>query len=134
MDNDGIADVFDPDIDGDNDGIADISDALPSDTDNDGVPNLTDTDDDNDGVSDSDEALIATNPLLADSDSDRTEDGLGDFDGDGLSNAEESDESLSTVTDADADGKPDVTRLISLILILQQGYPIYTCVQSKFCI
>ena len=53
--------------------------------------------------------LIGTNPLLADSDFDGIADGLGDFDGDSLSNADESNASLSTATDADADGNPDIS-------------------------
>ena len=80
------------------------------DTDGDGIPDTLDTDDvDNEGINDSDEALIGTNPLLADSDLDGIADGLGDFDSDGLSNADESNASLSTATDADADGNPDIS-------------------------
>ncbi|MDZ4861670.1 MAG: PhoPQ-activated protein PqaA family protein [Candidatus Hydrogenedentes bacterium] len=55
-----------PDIsdpDDDNDGIADGSDAFPLDTDNDGQDNAVDTDDDNDGISDEIELLMGTDPL-----------------------------------------------------------------------
>ena len=59
----------------------------------DGIPDSLDTDDDNDGVNDSDEALLGTNPLVADTDGDGTSDGDADADNDGISNADESDAS-----------------------------------------
>jgi hypothetical protein len=52
------------------------------DTDNDGIPDSTDTDDDNDGISDTDELTNGLDPLDA-SDAD------ADSDGDGVSNADE---------------------------------------------
>ncbi|MEZ5543208.1 MAG: hypothetical protein R3F42_14395 [Pseudomonadota bacterium] len=45
------------------------------DTDGDGIPDITDTDDDNDGLSDSDELAVGTDPLDADSDNDLVMDG-----------------------------------------------------------
>ncbi|WP_206483423.1 Ig-like domain-containing protein [Thalassotalea sp. G2M2-11] len=45
------------------------------DTDEDGVPDITDTDDDNDGLSDADEQTNGTNPLIADTDGDGVSDG-----------------------------------------------------------
>ncbi len=53
----------------------DATNILP-DTDGDGIGNNTDLDDDGDQLSDAFEALLGTNPLSADSDSD----GLSDFD------------------------------------------------------
>ena len=80
------------------------------DTDADGIVDELDTDDDNDGVNDTDEGLISTDPLVADSDGDGTPDGDGDFDGDGISNGDESDETLAMATDVSpADGNPDIT-------------------------
>ena len=112
-DNDGISNADESDAssasatDSDGDGNADISN--PADTDSDGIANDTDTDDDNDGVNDSDELLAGTNPLLADSDSDGTADGLLDSDADGLSNSVESDANSASATDSDGDGNPDIT-------------------------
>jgi choice-of-anchor A domain-containing protein len=90
-----------------NDGNPDITFA---DTDGDGIPNTTDTDDDGDGINDADEALIVTNPLLFDTDGDGNSDGVDDFDGDGISNDDESDETSPNETDtAPNDGNPDIT-------------------------
>ena len=72
--------------------------------------NATDTDDDGDGVNDADEALIGTNPLLVDTDGNRTDDGSEDFDNDGIDNATESDENAATTTDINpADRNSDIT-------------------------
>ena len=85
------------------------------DTDGDGIPDITDTDDDGDGINDADEALIGTDPLLFDTDGDGNSDGVDDFDGDGISNDDESDETSPIVTDtAPADGNPDITFAASL--------------------
>ena len=57
LDEDGILNGDDPDVDGD--GVDDASDGMPydenesADTDNDGIGNNADTDDDNDGIEDS---------------------------------------------------------------------------------
>jgi choice-of-anchor A domain-containing protein len=92
------------------DGLPGNDIVTPLDTDQDGIPNTTDTDDDGDGINDADEALIGTNPLLFDTDGDGNSDGVDDFDGDGISNDDESDETSPIVTDtAPADGNPDIT-------------------------
>ena len=46
------------------------------DTDNDGIPNIVDTDDDNDGLLDTDEATYGTNPLVNDTDGDGLDDAI----------------------------------------------------------
>ena len=60
--------------------------SLIPDTDGDGDPDATDPDDDGDGLPDEDETTLGTNPLLADSDGNGTDDGEEDFDSDGQSN------------------------------------------------
>jgi Tol biopolymer transport system component len=88
-DSDGVgdnADAFPNDpletADSDSDGVGDNADAFPHDaletldTDGDLIGNNADDDDDGDQLSDAFEALLGTNPLLADSDGD----GLSDFD------------------------------------------------------
>lgn len=95
-DGDGIKDVADVDIDGD--GILDNG----LDSDGDGINNEYDKDDDNDGLSDEAEARLGTNPLLADSDADGTNDldeGIQDSDEDGIIDALE-----SSILDSDNDG------------------------------
>jgi streptogramin lyase len=79
------------DTDGDGDGTADCNDlcatdpaklqpgvcgcgVAETDTDGDATPNCVDLDDDGDGLLDSEEVILGTNPLLADTDAD----GLGD--------------------------------------------------------
>lgn len=59
------------------------------DTDLDGLPDLTDPDDDNDSLPDSAEATLGTNPLVADTDGNGTDDGDEDPDHDRQSNAAE---------------------------------------------
>ncbi|MGJ8639578.1 MAG: endonuclease/exonuclease/phosphatase family protein [Opitutaceae bacterium] len=56
------------------------------DNDNDGDPDSTDPDDDNDGIPDLDESILGTDPFLADSDNNGTNDGEEDFDNDGQTN------------------------------------------------
>ena len=128
-DGDGNSDGVD-DFDGDGISNADESDenaAIPTDvdglpgndivtalvvaldTDGDGIPDTTDTDDDGDGINDADEALIGTDPLLFDTDGDGNSDGVDDFDGDGISNDDESDENAAIPTDTlPADGYYDI--------------------------
>lgn len=64
------------DTDDDNDGIPDAEDPFPLDTDNDGIDNLSDPDDDSDGIPDGDD------PAPLDTDNDGT-DNLSDPDDDG---------------------------------------------------
>jgi hypothetical protein len=95
---------------------------IPLDTDGDGIPDATDTDDDGDGVNDADEALVGTDPLLNET-TPGTPDGDLDSDSDGISNGDESNDTLSiptnedgemgndivTPADADGDGDPNIT-------------------------
>ena len=87
-DDDGLTDgaevnthMTDPDdADSDDDRVNDKLDAFPNDrtetvdTDMDGTGNNTDLDDDGDGLTDEKEATLGTDPLLADTDGDRTND------------------------------------------------------------
>ena len=91
----------------DADGVAGNDIAIAADTDGDGIANDTDTDDDNDGVNDSDEALVGTDPLDAET-TDGTPDGSLDSDNDGIDNGTESDATLSNQTDANGDGISDI--------------------------
>lgn len=68
----------------------------PLDSDSDGDPDTSDPDDDNDQLPDLVEALLGTNPLLSDSDSNGILDGDEDSDGDGHTNLAEV---LITLTD-----------------------------------
>ncbi|ARQ07925.1 putative Ig domain-containing protein [Macrococcoides canis] len=79
----------------------------PVDTDGDGNPDATDTDDDNDGVSDTDEIVVGTDPLNPET-TPGVPDGSLDTDGDGITNGDESDETLSTPTDTNNNGIPDI--------------------------
>ena len=88
-DGDGVLDGLDlfPNLstefgDGDLDGIGDnidncygLANADQADTDGDNDGDACDTDDDNDGVGDTNEAVLGTNPLAADTDGDGLEDG-----------------------------------------------------------
>ncbi|MDD9892596.1 MAG: thrombospondin type 3 repeat-containing protein, partial [Gammaproteobacteria bacterium] len=83
-DNDGLDDLEDDapnDRDADDDGVLDGADEFPSDpnesrdTDGDQIGDNADTDDDNDNVLDDDEAAQGTNPRVADTDRDGTNDG-----------------------------------------------------------
>ncbi|MCW9709969.1 Ig-like domain-containing protein [Avibacterium sp. 21-586] len=70
-----------------------------------------DNDDDNDGVNNSDEEAVGTDPKNPMTDG-KTPDGDLDSDGDGKTNAEESDDNSSTPTDtAPKDGKADITTI-----------------------
>jgi cysteine-rich repeat protein len=79
MDDDGIPDIEDPDIDGD--GVDNGQDDFPldptewDDCDDDGQGDNADTDDDDDGLSDEDEAIAGTGVCNPDSDDDGIEDG-----------------------------------------------------------
>ena len=101
-DSDGAGDACD--TDDDNDTVADAGDNCPlisntdqTDTDSDGAGDACDTDDDGDNLSDTQEALLGTDPLLADTDSDATND---DTDNCPLVSGAQ--------TDTDSDGKGDV--------------------------
>ena len=107
-------DVASVPYDGDGNGICDVEEG--GDTDGDGVPDLSDSDDDNDGVSDEDEILCGSDPKMSsDTPSDMDSDGVcdaldDDKDGDGWSNSDEEDcgtnaESSSSIPDdMDNDG------------------------------
>ena len=56
-------DVASVPYDGDGNGICDVEEG--GDTDGDGVPDLSDSDDDNDGVSDEDEILCGSDPKMS---------------------------------------------------------------------
>lgn len=82
---------------------------MDKDTDSDGIPDLTDTDDDNDGLLDIDEFVMKTDPLDSDTDGDNVDDGTDQFplnsrewedtDGDKIGN--------NADLDDDEDGYPD---------------------------
>ncbi len=75
------------------------------DTDGDGVPDLTDIDDDNDGILDTVETTLSgtTYDPLGDEDGDKLPNYLDTFDNNGTS-----DGSITSYTDANSDGIPDV--------------------------
>jgi hypothetical protein len=77
------------------------------DTDGDGIPDATDTDDDGDGVNDSDEALVGTDPLNPQTIL-GVPDGSVDSDGDGFTNGEESDSTSAIATDDDGEPGNDI--------------------------
>lgn len=113
-DNDGIADINDPDDD--NDGTPDTADAFPldptetADFDGDGIGDNADTDDDNDGVDDTADAF----PFDPDESEDSDADGVGDngdafpndpnetadFDQDGVGDNADTDDDNDGVDDA----------------------------------
>jgi hypothetical protein len=84
-DADGIPDLDDPartTVDGDGDGVPDLADNCPdvanpsqADVDGGGLGDACDDDNDNDGLTDAREASLGTDPLDADSDDDRLNDG-----------------------------------------------------------
>ena len=107
-DGDGLGDTGVTDKDPE-DGKADITDGpLTNDTDKDGIPDAVDPDIDGDGVNNSDEKAAGTDPYNPDTDGDGTNDGDEDADGDGKSNAEESDPTVDESKDSDGDGIPDI--------------------------
>ena len=107
-DGDGLGDTGVTDKDPE-DGKADITDGpLTNDTDNDGIPDAVDPDIDGDGVNNSDEKAAGTDPYDPDTDGDGTNDGDEDADGDGKTNAEESDPTVDESKDSDGDGIPDI--------------------------
>ena len=107
-DGDGLGDTGVTDKDPE-DGEADITDGpLTNDTDKDGIPDAVDPDIDGDGVNNSDEKAAGTDPYNPDTDGDGTNDGDEDADGDGKSNAEESDPTVDESKDSDGDGIPDI--------------------------
>ena len=100
--------VLDSTVDADKDGIIDVVDATPAvngglglkDTDGDGTPDITDTDDDGDGIPDATEGT-------ADTDGDGVADAQDlDTDGDGIPDSVEKGPTATPV-DTDGDGKPD---------------------------
>ncbi|MBB3842247.1 hypothetical protein FHS57_006278, partial [Runella defluvii] len=97
------------DTDDDNDGILDTQDKLPLDTDNDGTPNATDTDDDGDGILDTAEAA----GKALDTDNDGTPNSTDtDDDNDGILDTAEigtlDSNGKYTLPDSDGDGLPDL--------------------------
>ena len=78
------------------------------DTDGDGIPDSQDPDIDGDGVNNSDEKAAGTDPYNPDTDGDGIKDGDEDADGDGKTNAEESDPTKDESKDSDGDGIPDI--------------------------
>ena len=107
-DGDGLGDTGVTDKDPE-DGEADITDGpLTNDTDGDGIPDAVDPDIDGDGVNNSDEKAAGTDPYNPDTDGDGTNDGDEDADGDGKTNAEESDPTVDESKDSDGDGIPDI--------------------------
>ena len=72
-------------------------------------------DTDGDGISNADEALIGTDPNLAET-TPGVPDATLDFDGDGISNADESDETLAVPTDTNpADGLNDIVTAMGFV-------------------
>ena len=107
-DGDGLGDTGVTDKDPE-DGQADITDGpLTNDTDGDGIEDAVDPDIDGDGVNNSDEKAAGTDPYNPDTDGDGTNDGDEDADGDGKTNAEESDPTVDESKDSDGDGIPDI--------------------------
>ena len=107
-DGDGLGDTGVTDKDPE-DGQADITDGpLTNDTDKDGIPDAVDPDIDGDGVNNTDEKVAGTDPYNPDTDGDGTKDGDEDADGDGKTNAEESDPTKDESKDSDGDGIPDI--------------------------
>ncbi|MBI4695940.1 MAG: VCBS repeat-containing protein [Gammaproteobacteria bacterium] len=96
--------------DSDHDGMPDASDAFPNDrtewadTDADGIGDNADTDDDNDGLPDTFETQYGLDPKSAAG----VNGAGGDFDGDGLTNADERTRgTLPNNADSDSDGMKD---------------------------
>ena len=107
-DGDGLGDTGVTDKDPE-DGKADITDGpLTNDTDKDGIPDAVDPDIDGDGVNNTDEKVAGTDPYNPDTDGDGVNDGDEDADGDGKTNAEESDPTVDESKDSDGDGIPDI--------------------------
>ena len=127
LDGDGVGDVcdgangLDPDADGINnptDNCPNTANADQLNSDTDAAGNACDADDDNDGLTDIEEAALGTNPLLADTDGDLTNDNVDAFpldpaettdtDGDGVGdNADAFPNDATETTDTDGDGVGD---------------------------
>ncbi|MCG8317523.1 MAG: thrombospondin type 3 repeat-containing protein [Pseudomonadales bacterium] len=121
LDTDGEGNACDTDDDGDT--VSDVEDNCPTvantdqtNSDTDGLGNACDTDDDNDGVADENEAGQGTNPLVADTDADGSNDGddncpadpnddQNDIDSDGLGDVCDTDDDGDGVAD-DVDNCP----------------------------
>ncbi|MGI9607063.1 MAG: hypothetical protein ACR2P0_13080 [Acidimicrobiales bacterium] len=107
-DQDGVIDAMgDPSTgDADGNGLADAADAIPLDTDADGVPDFQELDSDDDGIADSVEVGPDVHDPV-DSDSDSVPDHRDtDSDGDGIPDVVETDGS-GGVLDTDSDSTPD---------------------------
>ncbi|HFU4206631.1 TPA: Rib/alpha-like domain-containing protein, partial [Streptococcus suis] len=89
-----------------------------TDTDGDGIPDVTDLDDDNDGIPDTEEKANGTDPLNPDTDGDGVTDGQEktdgtspikpDTDGDGVTDGQEKADGTSPIKpDTDGDGVTD---------------------------
>ena len=109
MDNDGVGDSCDEDIDGD--GVLNTNDDLPNDTnesmdtDGDGIGNNADTDDDGDGMADSDDAFPLDSSEQADLDGDGVGDNLdADDDADGITDVTDNCPLIANSDQADLDG------------------------------
>ena len=108
LDNDGIGDVCDSDIDGD--GAVNQDDAFPNngnesvDTDGDAVGDNSDTDDDGDGMADADDAFPLDPSEQADLDGDGVGDNLdADDDADGITDLTDNCPFVSNADQADGD-------------------------------
>ena len=109
MDNDGVGDSCDEDIDGD--GVLNENDDLPNDayesvdTDGDGIGNNNDLDDDGDGMADSDDAFPLDSSEQADLDGDGVGDNLdADDDADGITDLTDNCPLIANSDQADLDG------------------------------
>ena len=116
-DDDGLGDACE--VDTDNDGVEDGNDNCPAvpnndqlDTDEDGLGNACDSDDDGDSIPDADEPAKGTNPLLADTDDDGSNDAVdncplepnadqANTDGDNRGNACDTDDDNDGLSDSE---------------------------------
>ncbi|WP_435355912.1 hypothetical protein [Emticicia sp. SJ17W-69] len=113
LDTDGDGIPDSTDTDDDNDGLADTVDRYPLDTDNDGTPNATDPDDDGDGIADTSEQA----GKALDTDNDGTPNVTDtDDDNDGIPDTTEQGtlgpDGKYTLPDSDGDGLPDLADVL----------------------
>jgi len=108
LDTDGDGTPDVTDTDDDNDGLLDTTDPKPLDTDNDGTPNASDSDDDGDGIADATEQP----GKVLDTDNDGTPNATDtDDDNDGIPDSVEQGTLVGgvyTLPDSDGDGLPDL--------------------------